>query len=434
VFDKWPDDFYQIDNESVKLLYAEYFKVINYFVGGNFPATMTTQRDEDSYMAGNLFVPFPYIAFLVKRIAYHFNFAIQNNVFESELKYAVLINHFVENQFLANDAKMLAPSDSFNLSNHVPDWTIYDFLKHLCNLFGMGYEVNNDSNVITFNFVDDILASNDYIDISEMVIERPVVLFNKKITGYNLKLKPPTNDKYFDEVKSMEGLNVIGTVDLLSELPATAQLNDCYFVNFVNAYMVWGYDENAYVFGWVFHSRKFTSEIGSGTDQQEVSTELCPLLEVIKGDSVNPTSGRSWSIPASHQPGKFEGAPDTFQTDWQPGVVWYHGMKNDSDGNPYPFASAGITDHAGNTISGATLALTLDGSNGLFEKKWKTYLEWRLATKPVRVLIQPTAGFLRAFSFAKKVRFNGSNYLVAEMRGNILRTGPGTFELTLLIT
>jgi hypothetical protein len=69
VFDKWPDDFYKIDNESIKLVYEQYFKVMNYFINGDFPATMFYAAEEDSFLAGNIFVPFPYIAYLLKRIA-----------------------------------------------------------------------------------------------------------------------------------------------------------------------------------------------------------------------------------------------------------------------------------------------------------------------------------------------------------------------------
>jgi hypothetical protein len=358
-----------------------------------------------------------------------------DNPFEEELKYAVLINHYIENRFLASDAKMLAPSDSFNLQNHVPDWSVYEFLEHLCNLFGLGYEVNNELQTITFAYVDTIVKSESYIDISEMLVSEPTVLFDKKISGYRFEIEMPGNDKYFDEVESMEGINVLGTLDLLSELPSSANLNDAYFVKFSDAYLVWGYNPDTYNFGWIFHSRHFKNEVATGEDVPEIKTKLCPLAQVNKGDLLDINYNRNWLIPASHQPGKFSGAPATFQTEWLPGIVWYHGMKYDDSGFfkiLYPFASADLKDLEGNDITDSPFTLRLDGENNLFDKKWKTYLDWRAQAKPVMVQIQPTAEFLRSFKFSKKVRFNGSNYLIAEMRGNISRTGPGVFELQLL--
>jgi len=428
VFDKWADDFYQIDNESIKVLYSTIFKIINYWTNNNFPPVLIKTNNA----VGNLFIPFPYIAFIVKQIAYKFNFAIANNVFEDALKYAVLINHYIENQFLSSDSKMLTPNDSFNLVNHVPDYTVYEFMQHIGSLFGLGYEVDNERSVIEFNFVDDIIKSVDSIDISDMVAELPRVQFDKKIDAFSLQQMMPAEDKYFSQVKSLTGLNMLGTVNTLGDLPVSAALNDCYFVVMVDAYMIWNYNPDAYVFSWIFHSRKFTSEIKSGEDPQTISSEICPLMSVIKYDALS-TNDRVWTIPASHQPSRFESAPEMFQSEWKPGIAWYHGLKNDSNGNTYPFASSGITDHAGNLIPGAELALTLDGANSLYEKKWKTYLNWRITAKPVSAAIIPDHTFLRNLKFSRKVRFNGVRYLIAEARGNITKDGPDVWELSLLV-
>jgi len=142
VFSNWDDDFYSIDNVSIKTLYNLYFKVINYFANGVFPFSMSGISEGEEFTAGNIITPFPFIAYIVKRIGYHFNYGIENNPFESELKYCVLINHFCENRFLEGSTKLITLKEGFNLNDHVPEWTVYDFFKHLCNLFGMGYEVD----------------------------------------------------------------------------------------------------------------------------------------------------------------------------------------------------------------------------------------------------------------------------------------------------
>lgn len=430
VLDNWPDDFYQIDNDSIKVLYQKYFKVINYWTKDQFPELIFTTVDGVYCEANNLFIPFPYIAFIIKCIARHFNYAIQNNVFENELKYAVLINHFVENTFLSDDPKKLIPNSSFYLNNHVPNWTVYDFLQHLCKLFGLGYEVDNELQVIEFNFVDDIIKSTDSIDISHLVVSHPVVKYSSKLKAFKLEQKIPSNDKYFSQVKSLDGLNYKGVLTFLSELPEDPAINDCYFVKFVDAYMVYGYNTDTYAFSWIIHGRRFTSEIVSGEDPSEIASEICPLMQVVKGDRMIPS--REWSIPASHQPGNFESAPETFKTEWKPGIVWYHGLYNDNLGEAYPFASSGIISPGGSTIPGATLSLTLDGASGLYEKKWKTYLNWRINAKPVTVQIVPDRSFLQNFRFKKKVTINAVRYLIVDVRGNIGINGPEVFELSLL--
>jgi hypothetical protein len=428
-FDKWPDDFYNIDNDSIKVLYSTIFKVINYWDGTTFPSILA--NTEITNTVGNLFVPFPYLAYVIGRIANHFNYTIVNNVFDSELKYAVLINHFIENKFLTTNPKMLTPDGTFNLADHVPDYTVYDFMQHVCNLFGLGYEINNELGTITFNFVNDIVTNTTSNDIGHLVIDHPVVQFDKTVKAYSLEQKIPSEDKYLSEIKSMTGINIRGEVFLIDNLPLTAAINDSYYVWEVAGYMIWSYNPDLYEFGWVFYSRRFIYEIVSGDDPQKISTEICPLLNVKTSDPLNKVY-RLWEIPASHQQARFEGMPDMFQSNWKPGIVWYHGLQNDGNSDLYPFASSGITDLAGFTIPGASLSLTLDGASGLYEQKWKTYLDWRITAKPVKVYIIPDHTFLHTLKFSKKVQFNGMQYLIAEARGNISKYGPGVWELSLL--
>ena len=430
IFDAWPDDHFSVDNVSIKTLYSEYFTVINYWHGGTFPSTLSTTVNDEGFEAGNLFVPFPYIAYLVERIANYFGFRIVNNVFEDELKYAVLINFFVENNFLTDDPTMMSPNTSFRLNDHVPDWSVYDFLQHLCHLFGLGYEVNDEMQTLTFTFVKDMLESSTVADINYLVVSAPRADFNNRITGFSLKHEFPGNDALSEEIKTLEGLTFKGVVPLLSGLPASGNaVNDCWYVFFSYAYYAWQYDPEAYQFDWVFHSRRHKLEISSGTDPVEISTQLPAVVNVI--NTINEV--KSWAIPASHQPGIFEGAPDAYNQQWAPLVAWYHGLKTDSNGATYPYGSSDCVDSAGNLITDVPFSLKLDGFNNLFDAQWKYYLNWRMQAKAVRVQIVPDRAFLKTFRFSQKVRIGGVNYLVAELRGNIGRLGPDVWEMLLLV-
>jgi len=432
VFDGWPDDFYKIDNENIKTIYSEIFKVINYWCDDDFLVDLTRIIQGVEYTSGNLFSPFPYIAYIIKQMAFYFNLRIINNIFEDELKYAVLVNHYIENRFINNDPKRLICDQVFNLADHVPELSIYDFLQSLSNLFGFGYEVDNNLNTIEFQFVDDIHKSDVAIDISHLLVRKPVVQFNKQLKGYRIEQKIPSKDKYLSQVKSLDGLNLRGTVDLLSELPLTADINDCFFVNFLEAYVIWNYDPDAYVFGWIFHSRKFVDKIESGEDHVLVSSDICPLLSRTVYDPIA-NNDRVWRIPVSYQASNFESAPEAFKSVWKPGIVWYHGLMPDSNNELYPYASAGTTGPAGEEIQGANLALTLDGDKGLFEKKWKAYINWRKTAKPVCVQIVPDADFLRGFKFKSKLCFGGVRYKVCDAKGNISTKDTEVWELNLLV-
>ena len=432
-FDKWPDDEFSVDNQNIKTIYGQFVRVVNYWFANDFPETMTiTGEDEEEFTAGNLFVPFPYIAFIIHRIADRFGFRIENNVFDDELKYAVLINHFLENRFL--NETILEANETLNLNDHVPDWSVYDFLQNVCKLFGLGYEVDNETSTITFTYLKDLLTTSEVINIAPMVVSKPRVDFNNYPSAFSLQQKYPSECKLSGDIKSLKGLNLKGAVPNLAGLPATGEVNDAYLVGFYNSYYAWNYNPDTYEFQWVFHSKQYTTEISSGDDAIEVSTDLPSVLSVKYLDIIQPlATNRVWTLPASHQVAQFEGAPDIYKGDWKPLVVWYHGLKNDSLGQTYPYANADMVDHAGNEIAGVPFSLHLGGSRGTHNLLWKAYLQWRTTAKPVRVQMIPDRAFLRNFRFSKKLRLGGVNYLVVEARGNIGKLGPDVWELLLLV-
>jgi len=316
-FDKWPDDFYTLDNESIKYLYSEIFKVINYWVDDDFPAALIYEEDDIAYAAGNLFVPFPYIAFIVSRIAFYFGYSISNNVFEDELKYAVLVNHYIENTFLNDNPKMLKPNQVFDLKNHVPDWSVYDFLEHLCKMFGLGYEVDNNFSTIEFTFVDDLIKTAQVIDISHLVSSKPKVDNSSRINAYALRQNLPSEEKLTDRLQPLKDVNYKGRVASLLGLPENPEVKDCYFVenfgsgyDYSEAYYVYNYNPDSYLFEWLFYSLHFEHEIVSGENATEVKSDLYATYGITKADKL--ALPRVWSIPAAHQVAHFESAPEGF--------------------------------------------------------------------------------------------------------------------------
>jgi hypothetical protein len=121
------------------------------------------------------------------------------------------------------------------------------------------------------------------------------------------------------------------------------------------------------------------------------------------------------------------------QSKWSPVIAWYHGLQKDSLNQNYPFGSLDILDPSGtNEIPGAELSLRLDGENGLYEKKWKRFLEWRIKAKTIKVKILPDRKFLQTLDFRTKKVINGVHYLLVEYRGSISKNGMGIAELTLI--
>lgn len=428
LFSNWPEDNFQLDNISIKKLYSEYFTLINYWEGGVFPSTVTMEVDDEEFEAGNLFVPFPYIAFIVQQIANYFNYRIENNLFADRYTYAVLLNFFIENTFLSDDATEMVPNDVFDMNNHVPDWTIYDFLQHLCNLFGVGYEIDDQAQLIRFASLNDILHDKGYIDINQLVVGEAEVDWSHNPKAYCYKFNYPESDSLSGEIKELSGLNYKGNKAALHLLPTSGnKINDCWYVIHEMCYYAWQYSPEEYRMMWVFHSRRHKTSICSMRDGREISTDLAPAVTVRNTHRSGEDVVGRW-VPASHQPGNFQGAPDAYQSKWEPLVVWYHGLQQDSAGNSYPYGSAKATDRDGNLME-VPFSLQLEGARNLFDYQWSDFLHWRLNTKPVRIRIIPDRNFLRAFRWSKKLRYGGQTFIPIELRGQLSRKQGEPWEL-----
>lgn len=438
IFDNWEEDFYSIDNVSIKTLYSEYFKVLNYWKYGGFVYNVNGKSNDESFGSANLIVPFPYFAYLIKQILLHFKYSIVDNPFDDEFKYTVLINHFIENEFFEDRSKFVLPSPGFNLKDHVPDWTIYDFLKNLCSFFGFGYEIDNQRKQITFKSLEDLITDDsDIQDISHLVIGK-ITTRSSQVTRIKFRHAPPSSDRIFDDVRPLSKVNYIGSVATWLNLPADPAVNDCYFVEILDAYYVWKYNPDSYQFGWIIHSLNFIEEMGAGDDDEkvlEVESAFYPTMlksPDTRDDVLGAPADRRWLIPVSNQPGEFEGAPEMFQQEWAPSIVYYHGLYPDNQTNDYPFASPDIIDPDHEEIDGMDISLRMGGDNGIYNKRWKRFAEWRIQAKEVVVPILPDAEFLRSLKFSRKYIINGVRYIAAEFRGNISRRGPEPAELTLL--
>ena len=439
--DNWDDDFYQVDNFSIKDIYSNYFKVLNYWKNSGCPVFLQGEvlEGEDQYKsfkAGNIIVPFPYVGYLMKQIAKYFKYSLVNNPFEAEFKYVTLINHFIENDFLEDDTKLIAPKPGFDLADHVPGWTVYDFLQNLTKTLGLGFEVDNYKKEITFTSMEDLMINDNIEDISHLVTGHPSTK-PSQVSGIKISHKKPTADKYFDDVKTLDGTTYKGEILSWLNLPPIPEVNDCYFIKTLGSYYVYKYNPETYTLGWVVHSKDFTESKTVGDEDLTLNIESSLVPCLMRGperfdDVIGAPEGRGWLIPASYQPGQFEGAPEMFQAEWVPLLAYYHGLYPDTQDNDYPYANSDIVDPDGNIITGMQISLRLQGENGLWEKRWKRFAEWRLTAKEVVYPILPDNDFLRKLKFNKKYIINGVRYIMVDFRGAISRRGPEPSEITLL--
>lgn len=450
--DKVEDDFYKIDHISFKESYNKYFPVINYYKDNMFPLILLGESENDTFMAFNLFNPFPYLAYFIKQMAKGLSITIDNNVFEEiDHKQLVIFNLFAENTIITSE--LIQPTNGFNLQDHVPDMLVSKFWLNLCKLLGIAFDFKAHTKTLRLKYLKDIATSAEFADFPGTIITEPV-LRAEPYNGYRLKQNTAGDEfisKYF---KSLDGLTLKGTVNLVNELSALTdqQVNDCWYVTSRREYYYWNYDPEFSIMNWFLFTKDFffvkesiDEELGSNT--YELATDINAIMDngwPYTDNNICAPAGRFWLIPKSEQPGNFDGLPDVFKADFSKSLLFYHGLRFDNQEMLYPLASSDIYDYAGNPVTFEAssgypaythgLSLRWDGENGLYEKRYKHWLNvlmrsrgfWRLRAHLTPLQLSQIDWF---------TWYNGPGYkfMIKEIRFNIRHDKISEAELDILI-
>ncbi|MFH1118273.1 MAG: hypothetical protein V1775_00510 [Bacteroidota bacterium] len=450
--DNLEDFTYAIDNVSAKEIYSQYFPVINYYKDDHFPAYMTGTINQEVHSAFNLFCQFPYLAYVINKIADQFGLTIENNVFEDiDLRQLVVFNLFAENNFISTE--LIKPKEGFNLADHVPNVLISDYWINLCKLLGIAFDFDSYTKILRLKYLRDIAIDQQYHDFPGMIISEPK-LKAAPYKGFRLKQEVSGDEYISKKFKSLVGLNFKGSVTVVNRLYQIVDpaINDCYYVNLNHEYFIWNYDKDLAVLNWIFHSKDFFFEFESidedlEGDVLEITTNINAIMNngwSYQDRNICSAYHHWWLIPVTGQAGNFDGLPGFFKTEFSKSLLYYHGMHRDSFGMLYPFASSDIYNFEGHVVSfGASppypaysqsLSLRWDGPNGLYEKRVKHWLNILMKSSGYWTFSATmTAQSLSEIDFFKWYSGPGFRFLIKEIKFNITQDGISLAELEVLI-
>jgi len=431
-FDAIEDDTYQVDNVSFKETYSKYFPVLNYYLDNRFPVAMSGMKEGQVFSTYNIFTPFPYLAYFIKRLAFDLGITINNNVFENpDLNQLVIFNAFSENNLISND--LIVPSYGFDLADHVPDILVSEYWLHLCALLGIGWEFRSSPQTLTLANLEDIMKDTDFIDFPGTVAPDPELqasFFN----GYRLKQEPSKDSYISDNFRSLDGLTLKGSVTFINQLSSITdqQINDCYYVTMRHEYYIWNYDKEFACLNWIFHSKDFFFTMESTdpalTEQPlEITSKIAPIMlngyDLLDHNICAPTF-RHWLIPVTHQAGTFEGLPDYFKSEFSTSLLFYRGLQFDNQDKLYPLGTPDVYNYAGERVvtegHEATLSLRWDGEYGLYNNRYKKWIDFLLkspGTWEFRASMSPLE--IAGISFLRWYTIQGNRFLIKEMNFNI---------------
>jgi hypothetical protein len=294
------------------------------------------------------------------------------------------------------------PLNKLLLNYHVPKLTIFEFFNGLETFFNLRLFVNSKTKAIRIVSLDDIVNSAVYTDGFKYILSTAIEL-SDKITGFSLSMDIDSDDSFADELSKYDETKlgrIKDTVQSFSDLPIWpgASQDEIRFVIDDNQF----YRMNSQV--WTLFNinsmttyTKFLYKMAQGI---ALSTKVSSLGDVVHENVRVSNKRANWTEIAF----RLFFIKPVFE------VNFFVAMMGRSFNN--------------NT------SLFYSGATGLFAKQFKSFLDFQMNTKPVKIIAQIDYLELQNLDFSKKYMINGNKYLLSEVQVAITNNGfkPATIK------
>jgi len=345
---------------------APAYGIINACVGNNF-ADIGGLRTLNGYPdASYPILPFVRLGYILDQIATDQGIVFEGEFIDDADMQEVLIympnSMDFEKQHLWGNW-VVHGKDTFNIADHVPDWTLGEFFKALQSTFNISIIYDGQYKKMRLDFRENIITSTTYRDITPKC--SPIRDFElSHVTGLTFS---PTEDENDVTYSDTQGL-----------------------VNFDYA------DDN--------NPRKaYTLATGAGTIENKlagISDYLLPwgTIDVLLG--ILQAKDEEKGLPRA---------------------VFYRGIHTYDASNEYPYAS----------LKTANYSLSWYGTLGLYEVLWKNWAHFRTHRKTAKVDAVLDVEDILNLDWREKVRYDGVNCLVKQLKVTFTMRGVKVSELEL---
>jgi hypothetical protein len=310
----------------------------------------------------NIFIPFPYNSWVIDNLFDQLGYLMESNPFnkDEDLKKLIVYNiqslNRVENtnegpwvvhvtdpedyiQVTYRYLYALEPNISFNLKDHVPGITVWEYIRALENKFFVRFFLDNRSKTINIRFLKDIINSNDFDDYSENVLSVMDIEFEVEKIGKLIE-EFDTNDgnsSFIHTEAEIDEFTAIADVEYEEDLPfnpygdyenmiAYASVPKKYFVGSTIA------DDFNHTGTWDLYAFEHYSEIPVGDGEGEWTTKASAIACSHFKDYKPGTSFIKylWSLGDTKQGIKFYDAHQTEENDCGLRFLFYRGLQDGS--------------------------------------------------------------------------------------------------------
>jgi len=395
--------------------------------------------------------PYPFLAYVVKRVFNHFGFVLKDNVLatDPDLKKLVIYNNrdistiqatitYHEIYFQGHNGMMskrvprttiTRSFDNWDMNDSMPDILIKDFILAIRNLFNLSIIIDN-SGFVTISKRADLIASGNAIPLNQKAIGIPVMDFSASNSGIFLHWEHDQNDLLFSEgfrdVYENAALlkSSVENMDQLAEISPI--INEIRLVRTLGLYYQYsGEDVDGVTeYTWREYSNDFQDfKIGSNPEEFSALASTLPMIHYQRV-----SGGAFIRCPEAAQLSNsiIRKEPSPFALRF----LLYHGMLEDSSGVSYPYGSSDSYDRVGGLLPYSKLNIKWDGDNGLYNQLWKPYLNWWNSRKVVTWMITDPS----VLEFSKLYEIDGNHYLLKNRSYSLKndKVEPGECEFYLV--
>lgn len=414
---------YEFANDSPnETLYKDNIKYQNY------PSELWAHLIGNNLVVERI-TPFPYLIYVLESIFDQFGYLIEFNAMKLDADLTALTIFNVTDIYNAKKIVGEDPELIFNktyLSNHLPKLKIVDFLTAISKKLNIGIFINDTLKKVLILNGDDIITDHSYIDVTENCSPEYESDVEDKFDSFSLNSNPDNNDgffelltapieDYFDKIKkSVNNLSDLSNID--------SELGDVRLVISKKSYYIYTAVDNEGVieFSWeLLAHADFIDYFSQKAWENNLEIKSDASTVAYQSVTDHRNLSRDWLVPATGQKGNFRGRIDGYH-EFSLRLLFYRGLQKDSQNNDYPLGSHDVYDFAGNKISEANLSLGYDGEFGLYNRRWKHTINWKLnIARTFERQINFPINMLFNMPWHKKYRIQNTNYLIKKIKGKM---------------
>ncbi len=293
---------------------------------------------------------------------------------------------------------------SIETKNHLPVVSVSNFINNIVKLFSLAVFTDPQKNNIEFAFWKDIINSSQQLDLTESYIsESEDIELYKDVYSFTMGL-PDDFDKRDIDIYTLSD-------EIFSpEIPNPDRANMLYYIKNLNKYILSWYDLDDYTMKWKGYKENYENINENISEAKKINIDIKPLKMMFNG-----VGWFSMSYPETDVSGTSLGL-GTGKNEFDFSLLFYHGLRSDSKGDLYPFASTTRYDTNGNALG--EHCLRLNGEDGLYEKLAKPYYDYIGSREKVKFKLNPTNWQFHEIhklftigSEVRKIRIKNRNYI-----------------------